>query len=250
MNHLKSDRVGEKNYNTFGSLMCITKYNNGSNMDVYFPEYKWTFYNAAYKDFKNGHIKCPYEPRCVNIGYLGEGPYKVMLDPKTKTKTFKLWSSMLHRCYDGKVKAYDNCEVCNEWLNYQNFAEWVNNNYYQIDGEVMCLDKDILIKNNQIYRPEACIFVPEKINTFFTKRAIRDKLPIGVRYVNGKYVSRCTNIDRKRLQLGRFDTPEEAFYAYKIFKEGVIRQLAEEYKNKIPKKLYKAMIIYKIEIDD
>ena len=56
-NHLKSDRLGEENHNTFGSLMRITKYDKWNQLDVYFPEYNWTFYNASYKEFKNGHIK-------------------------------------------------------------------------------------------------------------------------------------------------------------------------------------------------
>ena len=32
--------------------------------------------HATYGDFKNGKVKCPYEPRVFNIGYLGEGKYK------------------------------------------------------------------------------------------------------------------------------------------------------------------------------
>lgn len=35
----KLDRIGEKNINTFGSEMIITKYRNAMNIDVYFPEY-------------------------------------------------------------------------------------------------------------------------------------------------------------------------------------------------------------------
>ena len=47
-----------------------------------------------------------------------------------------------------------------------------------------------------------------------------------------------------------FDTPEEAFQTYKEFKENYIKQVADEYKDKIPEKLYEAMINYKIEITD
>lgn len=50
--------------------------------------------------------------------------------------------------------------------------------------------------------------------------------------------------------LGCYDTPEQAFQAYKNFKEKYIKDVAEEYKDQIPTKLYNAMIQYKIEIDD
>ena len=33
----------------------------------------------------------------------------------------------------------------------------------------MCLDKDILYKNNTIYSKDTCIFIPERINILFTK---------------------------------------------------------------------------------
>ena len=50
--------------------------------------------------------------------------------------------------------------------------------------------------------------------------------------------------------LGYYDTPEDAFNAYKQFKEKYIKQVAYKYKDKIPDKLYKAMYEYKVEIED
>ena len=80
---------------------------------------------------------------------------------------------MLGRCYNEynlkRRPTYKGCEVCDEWLNFQNFAEWFDNNYYTIDNEAVCLDKDILIKGNKTYSPEACVFVPITINSLFTK---------------------------------------------------------------------------------
>ena len=57
-------------------------------------------------------------------------------------------------------------------------------------------------------------------------------------------------MDKKNKFLGRYKTPEEAFQVYKQFKERYIKEVAEEYKNVIPQKLYEAMINYKIGIDD
>ena len=132
-----------------------------------FPEYNWTLKHARYGNFIRRNIKCPYEPRTYGIGYLGEGKYKTRENGKL-TKCYDTWHSMLERCYypkyQEKYPTYKDCEVCESWHNFQAFAEWYNDNYYEIHGEVMCLDKDILIKGNKIYSPETCVFVPEKIN--------------------------------------------------------------------------------------
>ena len=37
------NRIGEKGVNNFGSEMVIVEYRKSSDIDVYFPEYDWTF---------------------------------------------------------------------------------------------------------------------------------------------------------------------------------------------------------------
>jgi hypothetical protein len=116
----------------------------------------------------------------------------------------------------------------------------------------MCLDKDILFKGNKIYSPETCVFVPSDINILFTKtNAKRGDFPIGVTYNKkvGKYQSRC-NVNSKLIHIDFFNTPEEAFFAYKIFKEKLIKHIANKYKDKIPNNLYEAMLRYEVEITD
>ena len=47
----KRDRTGEIGYNNFGSKMIITRYENARDLDVYFPEYDWTFKQVYYSNF-------------------------------------------------------------------------------------------------------------------------------------------------------------------------------------------------------
>ena len=47
-----------------------------------------------------------------------------------------------------------------------------------------------------------------------------------------------------------FDTLEEAFNKYKEYKENLIKSFALQYKDKIPNKLYKAMMSYEVLITD
>jgi hypothetical protein len=151
---------------------------------------------------------------------------------------------------------YKGCTVDESWHNFQNFAAWYDKNFYEIDGERMELEKDILIKGNKVYSPETCVFAPHSINSLFVKgNSIRGEFPIGVyRHTQtNKYIAQCKislNGVKKTINLGIYETPERAFIAYKSYKENLIKQKAENYKDKIPSKLYEAMINYKVEITD
>ena len=250
----KTDRTGEEKLNTFGSRMIIIAYRRCDDIDVYFPEYNWICKNIQYTSFKNGYIKCPYEKRHYNIGYIGEGNYKEFKKGR-HSKCYETWHRMLQRCYSEKYQekqpTYKGCTVCEEWLCFQNFAKWFYENYYDVEGQRMNLDKDILIKGNKIYSPKTCIFLPQRINNLFTKRQNdRGNMPIGVRHYGNKYQARCNDGTDKIITLNSCNTLEEAFQDYKNYKEELIKQVADEYKDKIPEKLYNAMYNYKVEIDD
>ena len=255
------DRTGEENYNTFGSKMIIIDYRRYNDIDVYFPEYDWTYKGAEYGTFEKGQIRCPYEPRVHGVGYIGEGKYKTKENNK-HTKCYDAWKDMLRRCYSEefheKEPTYKNCSVDDNWLNFQNFAKWYENNYYEIVGERMHLDKDILIKGNRIYSSNTCVYVPQVINTLFIKcDNKRGNYPVGVYYNKRykKFIAYCNVYDilngkSYQERLGYYESPEEAFKAYKQFKEKYIKQVADLYKDKIPSKLYDAMYKYEIEITD
>ena len=254
----KINRIGETSINNFGNKMTIIEYYNNKNSTIQFDN-GYISYNKKYIDFLRGKIKSPYDKSVYNIGYLGEGRFETTADNKP-TIQYLYWKYMLMRCYDGemikKEPTYIGCTVCDDWLNFQNFAEWFDQNYYEIENERMCLDKDILVKRNKIYSPQNCVFVPIRINNLFTKcDARRGDLPIGVRYdkARNKYASGCNtylNKINKYINLGRFNNPIKAFEVYKEFKENHIKQVAEEYKLYIPKSLYDALYNYKVEITD
>ena len=255
----KIDRTGEERLNAFGSKMIIKKYRKAIDIDVYFPEYDWIFEHATYGKFKKGEIKCSYEPRTLGVGYLGEGKYKTRENGKVH-KYYKIWHNMLTRCYDPKFHekrpTYDGCKVEDYLLNFQHMCEWLENNYYEIPGEQMCLDKDILCKGNKIYSRETCIFVPKRINNLFVKSDNRrGDYPIGVSDLpSGDYQVNCSNGYGKLIPLGTYSTKEEAFQAYKEYKEKVIKEVIDSYEGKIPEphysRLKEAMYNYEVEIDD
>lgn len=59
--------------------------------------------------------------------------------------------------------SYSDCKVCDEWLTYSNFKDWMSR---QIWTEKQ-LDKDIIAPGNKIYGPDTCIFVNRKTNMLF-----------------------------------------------------------------------------------
>ena len=259
MGRKKIDRTGEEGYNSFGSKMIISEYRGCMDVDVYFPEYNWTFKHAQYTSFKNKSIKCLYEPRYFGKGYLGEGKYKMSENGKNIYK-YDIWHDMLKRCYDPKFhereSTYKDCIVEDYLLNFQHMGEWIEDNYYEVPGEVMCLDKDILYKGNKIYSRDTCIFVPERINLLFVKsNKARGKDPIGVDQLpSGNYKAYCNDGYGKQIYLGTYPTKEEAFRVYKNYKENLIKRTIDSYEGKIPEPHYSrlktAMYNYEVEMDD
>lgn len=254
----KQSRLEEINYNNFGTKMKIVEYYNVNYIIVEFQDEFKSKKKCSYNNFKKGIVKNLYDKEVYNIGYIGEGKYT----HKTHKDIYRRWYDMIQRCYDSKIwikhPTYKDATVCEEWHNFQNFAKWYEDNYYECNGEKMCLDKDILTKGNKIYSPETCVFVPERINELFIKRQNhRGDLPIGVGFHkrDNQYYAQCRILDennkKKNVWLGYFpNEPFHAFYTYKMFKEKYIKQIADKYKDLIPQRLHEAMYKWEVEVND
>lgn len=157
--------VGVGGYNSFGSKMIIKEYRKNSDMDVYFPEYNWTFEHAQLSHFTRGNLRCPYERRYFNVGYIGEGKYNWQNYPNICNK----WLHILERSYSKSWKKNHpqyNSTTCGRGFHcLQDFGQWYENNIYEVKMQVMDLDKDLLGKGNKIYSPETCCFLPRCINS-------------------------------------------------------------------------------------
>ena len=100
------------------------------------------------------------------------------------------------------------------------------------------------------------MLVPQNINGLFTNRRLhRGDYPIGVDYLKklDKFRASCMNpFTKKQEHIGVYGTAEDAFIAYKTYKENIIQKVAEdEYqKGNITVQCYNAMLNYKIEIND
>lgn len=92
-------------------------------------------------------------------------------------------------------------------------------------------------------------FVPKRINTLFVRsRNRRGALPIGVYRGKGCFISSCS-VNGKNVT-GKHKDQISAFLRYKEIKEKHVKEIANQYKGKIPQRLYEAMIMFEVKIDD
>lgn len=236
----KLNRVGEKYTTNEGYIVEITEYNSNSDVEISFDsgcKIKCQFVSVL-----KGSIKNPYHKSVCGVGFLGEGVYKSSIN-KIETKSYKHWRVMLQRCYNEKAqerrKNYKDAIVCEEWFNYQNFAEWFEENY--VEG--WQLDKDILVKGNKIYSPETCCFLPLEINIQFTNKTNR-KLSGVVKRKNSFLCQ--VGINGKRVYIGSYKTEDEAIYNYRIVRENYIKSLADKYKQQLNSQVFNILINFKI----
>jgi hypothetical protein len=242
MGYLKTqNRLGVTNKNNFGTEMKVVKVLPNDKVLIEFEDWKKYQKEILWTNFKSGNVKNPYDKIRYGVGYMGAGEYKVESILGIHDKSYDTWQNMLERCYSEKHRekhsAYNDCTVCEKWHNYQNFAKWYKKNEYPIDGRLH-LDKDILKEGNTVYAPEFCLLVPQRINMIFMSKSRNDDLPNAIKMnIGGTYTS---HYNGKRL--AKVETLEEAIRLHDEAKRKHIKQVAEEYKDKIPKKLYKALI--------
>jgi DNA-binding transcriptional regulator YiaG len=252
--HKINNREGEVIVDRNGTPVKIVKYTNANDIIIEFQDKNKYQQKTRYDCFLSKRLNNPYYPIIYGIGYLGNGKYVCGENYKVN-HSYRVWSDMIGRCYNSSKMYYycyggEGVKVCEEWHNYQNFAKWWEENYYQIENEKMVLDKDWINPKLKLYSPENCVIVPEYVNLLIIKNNKKSKLPNGVSYRKSgrglkRYVANIKCMDIKKTFY--CFTPEEAFEKYKYEKEKHIKEIAEKYKDKIPLKLYTAMYKYKIK---
>lgn len=139
-------------------------------------------------------------------------------------KYYKLWEDIHQRCYSDNYHsyfpAYKGCTVDPRWQYLDQFKKWFEQQSYKPG---MHLDKDLIKPGNKVYGPDTSLFVPHELNIFFSiKKNKKNNLPPGVSKIhNGKYRAYCKDFNKKGrvVHLGLYNTPMEAFEAYRTHKK-------------------------------
>lgn len=233
-----------------GGTCTITSVKNRKNLTV-------RFYNGyetvcTYGNLLTGLVKNPYHPTVYGIGYLGEGNFLAKMG-KSIHPYYDAWRGAFRRCYSEKealkYARYKDCEVDEQWFNYQEFCKWTDRQVFHPGYK---LDKDLLYPGNKIYGPDTCVYLPNELNCIISSARHRDSnLPVGVsRVVNPaarvKIWTASMSMQgkggtRKSVNLGYFSSVEEASAAYISEKERYVKQRAEYWKDRISIKAYEAL---------
>ena len=177
-----------------------------------------------------------------------------------QVKEYDVWKNMLSRCtehYWANKPTYTGTTCSDNFKSYSYFYKWCQSQigFNRVDesGRYWHLDKDLLEEGNKIYSENNCVFIPQRINSLLLKREVkRGEYPVGVRWhkKDNMFHSRCNNGTGVIQHLGCFGTEQAAFQTYKVYKEVLIKQVAEEYKCQIDPRAYQALLNYTVEITD
>jgi len=190
----------------------------------------------------------------MNHGWLyTPGKYVCNTGGIANDPEYQLWTQLKQRCNPSfwiGNPSYEGTTASSEFMNFQSFAEWCNSqigfaSHYQ-------LDKDLLVKGNKHYSRNTCVFLPMKLNCLIRlNKYRRGDLPIGVSWNTAKKKYQSTmKVGGLNIFVGRFNTIEETFFAYKTAKEDCIKKEASSYQSMIDPKAYQALLDFKINIDD
>lgn len=205
-----------KNHGKF----MVTEYINSNHVRIVFIDtgYKTKSCSPA---IRKGTIKDRLDPSFCGVGFLGDGEHVATMG-RRHTYEYQVWCDMIIRCYSknsaSKTPTYKDCYVCDEWHNFQNFAEW-HKRESKGGVEKLQIDKDLKLIGNKVYSPETCILVSHQVNSFTTdRRASRNGSLIGASWSKqkGKYASYCNRpFSDKMDYLGYFDSEIAAHMAWR-----------------------------------
>lgn len=158
--------VGDRFYSEKYGWYEVIRYRSVNDIDVIFDK----TLNVCSVTSSNAirlSVKDRLHPICCDVGFIGAGEY----NSKTEVcgvRPYVVWRHMIKRCYDKSSRVYQSygmkgVSVCENWHNFQNFAEWYCNNYPK-DGKKYELDKDKLFKGNMLYSPGTCCFISKSEN--------------------------------------------------------------------------------------
>lgn len=181
------------------------------------------------------------------VAFNSRGKYKTSNEHKI---VYRAWRNMLERCYSkhihDKHPTYIGCAVSDEWLDYQDFAEWFESNEYA--KKAYQLDKDLLFPNNKVYSPQTCCFVPSELNSLLLdSAAARNDNPQGVSFNKpmNKYFA-SIKINNMKTHLGYFYRSQDAYQVYKAAKEAHVKEKALEWKDRIADNVFQALMNWQL----
>lgn len=204
-----------------------------------------------YKALSTGNFWNPYHKSYYGVGYIGAGKYRSSINNEMQ-RSFIVWQGILQRCYGDIPKArsnnsQDTFTVCDEWHNYQNFADWYVSHVFDISD--FDVSVSVMKSGNKHYCPEYCELLPPSVISLFSyPKKTRGAYPVGVHFLkkSSLYIARLS-VEGDRFYLGAYRSAEEAALVYKRAKEKHVNSKAEEWSGKISQRAYDMLSQWRVE---
>lgn len=238
-------KVGEKRQHPKYGVMEIVSYRGFSDCEILFHETN-NVIKSSYRAFSEVTATDPKQQLVFGVGKSYSEIYSIRSGGK-KTPQYVAWENMIMRCYYDKASRYPayggkGVKVSEDWLIYENFAKWFDDNY--VEG--YHLDKDLL-GDGSLYSKENCCYIPQKLNGLFviTKKNVgklNNHLPTGVIKQRKAFVVRVSHASPSYSK--SHSTVEAAHKDYLTRKWDSVRDIATEmYRwTEITEKVHQAVI--------
>lgn len=251
----KNFSVGDKKINNSGDEFTIIEYIDSRNVVI-----KWPCGQEDTVRSGNIHsraIAYYNRPSVHGVGFLGYGrfihAFRKLKDGEqyTPRHLHRHWRHLIERTHGDVPSRYEDAILDESWYNLQNFLEWaveqIGNSNKESNGRYWCIDKDILVEGNKRYSKDTCIFVPNEVNVFFSKKEIGNTGYLGVNYIKPAtkgakegYIARC-HFSGERRYLGYYSTPKLAYQAYREAKIEAAKELADKWEGKVDDRVITAL---------
>lgn len=206
----------------------VIKQINGNNIIIEFTNPKCiiniTIYSLRCSIAGKSTINNPMIPSVEGVGYLGIGNHK------SGNSVYARWSSTLSTSVNQfSYYNYHNLKngVCEKWKNYQNFAEWHENN--NKCGKYIFT---IFNTHNDYFRyssPKTTVFVDERIVKILSMPPKNSSTGYGrISFFRGKL---CVAVGGKKYYLKKHQTIEDAYELWKIKSKEYLMELVNEDKD-------------------
>lgn len=227
-NHIPEWSCGDIVETSCMGKVKILQYENSSSVTFKFLRTGYVHKSRAY-DLIRGCIRDPYQNKVYGVG--------VKDVPTEENNPFYVkWKSMLQRCYGKSKPCYMDVSVCEDWLTFSNFKEWME----QQDWRGNVLDKDLINKRAKVYSPATCMFISKGLNSVITTYREGGTKGYYFNKEKGLYQAQCRNpITNENEYLGRYDTESQAHSAFVLRKQDIISEYISNIKD-----LHLKMLVY------
>lgn len=224
--------TGTRHINKDGDAFIVIEYRSWYDVDIKF-DCEDMVRNVKAKDIGRKSLVPHTRKSICGVACKGYGSFKTTGVDGKATRAYMLFKLMLERVYLSDIACYPNyggrgVTVCEEWHNFQNFAEW----YYSQkahDLEGFELDKDLT--GSTIYSPSTCFLIPKEINSTLRRVTgkINTELPRGVAYSKSKDRPYLSTFKQTRSgTMESFSTIAEARNHYLINTKLKLLRIAED----------------------